>query len=238
MTERPPGGALLVVGGSGTIGGALVRALQAAGQPGRFTYFQGAEAARRLREETGWEALAVDLRQGAEVVRLAERNAEAPRAIVWCAGQAPRGGIEETTDADWEATMALSARAPFQLLRALLPRMAAAGGGSVVMVGSLAAVQSLRVPVAMAAAHAAQAGLVRAVAKEWGRRGICCNHALIADLGVGASEAADPGLVSAYLSHSALGRRGRLDEVVPALSRLALSPGWMTGATLHLTGGL
>ncbi len=226
------------MGGSGAVGAALVRALHAAGQAGLFTFHTRSGEAERLRETTGWEALAVDLRQGEAVARLAERWAEPPRAIVWCAGQAPRGGIEETTDADWEAVMALSARAPFQLLRALLPRMAAAGGGSVVMVGSLAAVQSLRVPVLLAAAHAAQAGLVRAVAKEWGRRGICCNQALIADLGVGASEAADPGLVSAYLSHSALGRRGRLDEVVPALSRLALSPGWMTGATLHLTGGL
>lgn len=89
---------------------------------------------------------------------------------------APGGGALALTDADWEAAIQTNLMAAVRLDRAFLPRMVAQGSGAIVHITSI----QRRLPlyestVAYAAAKAALANYSKALANEFGPRGIRIN---------------------------------------------------------------
>src|SRR5687767_282322 len=70
------------------------------------------------------------------VVRTAVENAGGIDVLVNAAGIIASGTMEQTTDATWDAMMAVNVRAPFRLMRAALPHLAARRG-SIVNVSSV-----------------------------------------------------------------------------------------------------
>ena len=92
----------------------------------------------------GRRALAVrcDVASTAEVEHARDRTlAElgAPLVVVNNAGIVRRSLVHETSDADWDAVIAVNLRAPFVVSRAFLPSMLAAGRGRLVVVSSISA---------------------------------------------------------------------------------------------------
>ncbi len=57
--------------------------------------------------------------------------------LVNCAGMTSRGSIEHATVEFWDRVMAVNVRAPFILIQEAIPVMRAAGGGSIVNIGSI-----------------------------------------------------------------------------------------------------
>ena len=80
----------------------------------------------------------------------------------------------DTDDARWDRVMDLDLKAPFRLCREAVPVMIQGGGGSIVNVGSYAALRGNHGP-SYTAAKAGLEGLTRSIAFGYGDQGIRCN---------------------------------------------------------------
>lgn len=227
----------LVFGGSGTVGAEVVRGLAARGVRGLFTYLRAEDRAAALARETGFVARQVDLSDARALAAFLGELA-APDVFVSCAAVARGGAMAETSDGDWDAAVAVNGRAPFVACRALAPAMAAAGGGSIVLVGALDRTQSLPLPVAFAATQGMLPALAMALAHELGPAGIRVNAVALGPLDAGLSRVLHPTRVEEYRQYSALQRLGKPAEVVAAILWLALDARYMNGKVLAVNGGI
>jgi NAD(P)-dependent dehydrogenase (short-subunit alcohol dehydrogenase family) len=124
----------LVTGASRGIGAATSEALRDAGA-------RVVRVARALPTVGDFVDLPTDLTEAAQVEALVtrvERDVGIPDIVVSNAGGFLLRPLAETSAADFDAQVAINLRAPFLLARALLPRLAAAGSGRFITVGSVA----------------------------------------------------------------------------------------------------
>jgi NAD(P)-dependent dehydrogenase (short-subunit alcohol dehydrogenase family) len=223
----------LVFGGSGAVGGAVLRELHRHDVKAVFTYLHSEERAREL-AQLGHEAVRLDLEDADAVRRFCE--ALPPQDIfIHCAAKSRMRPLSEITDEDWRSAMAVGGTAPFVAVRALAPRMTS---GQIVFVGALDRGQSLPLPVHYAASQGLLSAMVMALAKELGPRGICVNLVALGLLDGGMGRAVDPKLREQYQSFSGLRRVGSPDEAARAIVWLALENTFMTGKVLPVNGGL
>ncbi len=192
----------LVTGAAGALGSEVARTLSGRGH--RLALVDGPHARERL------EALASELGGGcvvtgdialestwAEAMPRVARELGAPPSRAALIAGAWRGGKplhEEANDDVWRAMMTANLETVHRSLRALLPPMVAQKHGSIVVVGSRAAVQpatSARAA-AYAASKAAVVALAQAVAAEVLEQGVRLNAVLPSTLDTPANRAAMP----------------------------------------------
>jgi NAD(P)-dependent dehydrogenase (short-subunit alcohol dehydrogenase family) len=174
---------VFVSGGSSGIGAELVRAFA---QQGARVAFCGtkADGGRALIEELGaaglpspWYA-ACDVRDVVAYQALLARVAAEVgpvRVLVNNAGRDDRHAMEEVTPEFWDERLALNLKHYFFAIQAVAPGMAAAGGGSVVNMGSVSWMRGRPNLVGYTTAKAGILGLTRTLARELGARGIRVN---------------------------------------------------------------
>lgn len=80
----------------------------------------------------------------------------------------------ETDDERWETVINTDLRAPFWIMREAMPLLIASGGGSIVNIGSYAALRGNHGP-SYTAAKAGLEGLTKSVAFEFAKQNIRCN---------------------------------------------------------------
>ena len=135
---------IVVTGGAGGIGAALCRRFAAEGASGIVVADRDGEGARRLAAEIGGLAVAADVADEADVIRLVERATERFGPIdLFCsnAGIATIGGVE-TPDEDWRRTWDVNVMAHVYAARAVLPGMLARGRGYLLNTASAAGLLS------------------------------------------------------------------------------------------------
>ncbi|HLJ09551.1 MAG TPA: SDR family oxidoreductase [Planctomycetaceae bacterium] len=121
-------------------------------------------------------------------------------------------------------------------------RMLAAGKGSIINIGSLAAVTALgRGHIAYSMAMGAVAQMTRELSTEWSSQGVRVNAILPAQVvnpGLEARMAADPNLRATYLRGIPAGRLGDPDDIRGLAVFLASDASrWITGALIPMDGG-
>jgi NAD(P)-dependent dehydrogenase (short-subunit alcohol dehydrogenase family) len=172
----------IVTGGAGGIGGATVALLRKNGV--RVAAFDRNEAALRALAERDAEVLplTVDVMDAAAVEAACARvEAHFGRLdiLVNVAGGGTPKLIENMPVSDWDRVIALNLSGPFYCMKAVAPAMRRAGGGAIVTVSSLAAVQiSFSSGVSYTAAKTGLLGLTRQVAFEFARDNIRVNAVL------------------------------------------------------------
>lgn len=237
----------LVLGGSGHVGGAVCEALVAAGARVAFTYLRNQAAADALVARLpGAVALRVDLADAAATEAAVDAAAAALGgldALVHAAGAPIEavGGRLTLADVDvaaWDRAHAVNVRAAFVAVRRVLPAFEAAGGGEVVLLGSVDAVKALPAPAHHAASKAALRGLVTSLAKELGPRGVRLNLVAPGLLEGGLSRAVPEELRREYLKHTGAKRFGRPAEIAALVRFLVVENTYITGQTLVADGGL
>ncbi len=233
----------LVTGGNSGLGAATARALGLAGARVMLVARRDVElkaVAQQLRGE-GIEAdtLSADLANVADL-RAAAQCAGDIDILVNAAGINLRQPFAEVTPEAWQAQLALHLGAPFFLTQALAPGMAARGWGRIVNIASL---QSHRAFANSAPYGAGKGGIVqltRAIAQEWGGKGISCNA-----IGPGffptaltAPVFADPAIAEKHAQQTCIGRNGELADLHGVTVFLASNASaYITGQTLMVDGG-
>ena len=118
--------------------------------------------------------VAADLNDPADIQRLAREVGDID-VLVNNAGHGVWGPTEELTVEDFDLMFASNVRAPFLLVAAFAPAMAAKGAGSIINIGSMAGSLGLSGAAAYGATKAAVASLTQAWTAEYSPRGIRIN---------------------------------------------------------------
>jgi len=229
----------LVTGGSRGIGAASAVALARHGADVAVNYRKGADgAATTVRKiiALGRRAIAVraDVSRNAEVTAMVATVASelAPVDIlINNAGWAKRQEMDDITEADWDAVMAVNLKSVFLMTRAVLPHMRAQGRGRIVNVSSGAARSGGSVGIHYSASKGGMDALTRAYAKRLAGEGITVN-------------AVAPSLIDTRMmpdlkgrqSRIPIGRAGTAEECADAVV-LCAGTEYMTGQVVYLNGG-
>ena len=177
------GRVVFVSGGSSGIGAELVRAFAAQGAHVAFcgTRVDGGQAVIDELVAAGHVApsySACDVRD-VEAYQALLRDTIARlgpiRVLVNNAGRDDRHTMEDVTSAFWDDRLALNLKHYFFAIQACAPAMAAAGGGSIVNMGSVSWMRGRPELVGYTTAKAGILGLTRTLARELGPRGIRVN---------------------------------------------------------------
>jgi NAD(P)-dependent dehydrogenase (short-subunit alcohol dehydrogenase family) len=150
------------------------------------------------------------------------------------------GTAESLTEAQWAETWNVNVRAVWLLSRALLPHMRAAGGGSIINIGSVLSSLGARNRVAYAASKGAVLAMTRAMALDHAAENIRVNCICpgIVETEMVASFNMDPAARKQRLAMHPLGRFGQPHDVAGLAVFLASdAASWISGAAYTVDGG-
>lgn len=238
----------LVTGAAGGLGSAISDALGRAGatvvvngrDPGRC-----AEAVAEL-TRAGVEAVAEPFDVSDEsavsraVVRLRERGL-AIDILVANAGAQNRKPLVDMSLAEWQALMNVHVNGAFNCTRACLPGMLERRFGRIVLMSSVAGLAALPNVCAYATAKAALASFARALAVEYGGRGITANALAPGFVRTAFTRGLqeNPDFEKFLATEVPAGRWAEPAEIAPAVVFLAAAAGtFVNGHVLTLDGGM
>ena len=163
-----------------------------------------------------------------------------------CAGRVHNGSVLEASDADLEEAFALNVRAQFRMIRAVLPKMLAAGGGSIINMASIASsIRGLASRCVYGTTKAAVIGLTKSVAADYVRQGIRCNAlcpGTVDTPSLAERIAAYPDPVAArqaFVDRQPMGRLAQAEEIAPMIVFLASDESrFATGQAFCIDGGM
>jgi NAD(P)-dependent dehydrogenase (short-subunit alcohol dehydrogenase family) len=237
----------VVIGGAGVLGGALCAGLCQAGAHVVVADLteDGCKARVKALEAIGGRAsfctVDVTSRQAIENL-LAETLKQTGRAdiLINAAGINAGSDFLDATDADWDRIFAVNLKAVFQACQVFARHMIAAGGGSIVNIGSVNSHLPLSRVFAYGASKAAVLNLTRNIAQEFGTKGVRAN---VICPGFFPAEQnrklRTPERTDSIMRHTPMRRFGEPDELIGALL-LLVSPkagSFITGAAVNVDGG-
>ncbi len=240
---RLDGKAALVTGASGGLGAAIARTLHA----------QGAAVALSGTRRDALDALAAELGERAHACPADLRDAGAADALV-AAAEAACGPLHvlvnnagltrdmlamRMKDADWDAVLDVDLSAPFRLARAALRGMLKRRAGRIIGISSIVGATGNPGQANYAAAKAGLVGMSKALAQEVGSRGITVNVVAPGFVETPMTDALTADQRARLTAAIPLGRMGQPGDVASAVLFLASDEAaWITGATLHVNGGM
>lgn len=151
----------------------------------------------------------------------------------------PHSSIVEITEALYDKVLDVNLKGPFRLGAIVGDRMAAADGGSIINVSSVAAVSPTPMEAAYAAAKAGLNNMTRSFAREYGPK-VRVNCIMAGPFLTDVTESWDLEAFAEFASQRmSLGRGGEPDEIVGAALYFASdASSFTTGAVLRVDGGL
>lgn len=184
-----------------------------------------------------------DLRDAEQARRAAQQaltHFDTVDILVNNAGIARVNNLVDTSQAEWDETLAVNLTAPFVMAQAVVPQMMAQRSGKIVNVSSQAGVIALDGHGAYCASKGGLNTLTKVMAAEWGPYNIQCNAVAptVILTPMGAKVWGDPAKSEPMLAKIPLGRFGQPLEVADLILFLA-SPAsdLITGETVLIDGG-
>lgn len=149
----------------------------------------------------------------------------------------------ETDDQRWDQVMDLDLKAPFRILREAMPLLIENGGGSIVNIGSYAALRGNHGP-SYTAAKAGLEGLTKSIAFSYAKNNIRCNiihpGGCMTGLTMGNLKYHEAqGALSNLIKAMPVNSFGRPEEIANACAFLCSDEAkWINGAVISVDGGM
>ena len=233
----------LVTGASGGIGGAIAKALHGA----------GATVALSGTRVEPLEALAAELGERAHVLPCNLSDAEAVEALPKQAIEA-MGGLDilvnnagitrdnlfmRMKDEDWDAVININLTSTMRLCRGVMRPMMKARWGRIINISSIVATTGNPGQANYTAAKAGMIAMGKSIAQEVASRGITVNAVAPGFIATPMTDALNDDQKDVINNQIPAGRMGTPEEIAAAVLYLASEEaGYVTGATLHVNGGM
>lgn len=194
------------------------------------------------------DAMTVDVTREGEVAAMVDAVVErhgALRSLVCCPAVEIRKPLTETSDDEWQRVLDVNLKGPFLCMKHAIPRIAQAGGGAVVLLGSTLGHIGQPGYAAYCASKGALVNLAKQAAIEHAPDGVTVNVVSPAACDTGlfmqvVQQAPDPqAILDLVARNNPMGRLGRAEEVAETVAFLT-SPGaaYISGTTIPVDGGL
>lgn len=247
-----PGGAALVFGASGGIGGKVAQVLAADGCDVALVYnrkLQAAETVANLARTSGRHATVhhADVTNAASVAALVAAAIGAHQRIhtlIWAAGPlVDQVYLGETAIEKWRHAFEVEVHGLFGAVQAVLPHMREAGG-SIIHLGSAGHLRWPEKDGLSVAPKAANESFLRGIAREEGKYGIRANSVLVGVIDAGmfhelsAQGAFPQNWIDETQKMLSIKRWGQAEEIGYAVSYLASArAAYVTGQQINVSGG-
>jgi 2-keto-3-deoxy-L-fuconate dehydrogenase len=244
MNNRLAGKTAFITGAAQGIGRAVAQAFVAEG-----ARVIASDINPKTLEELAASGLAVetvqlDVTDKAGIVECAARFGDV-NILVNCSGVVSNGTVLDCTDADWDISMAVNAKAMYHTIAAFIPGMLAQRDGAIINIASI--VSGLRGAAnrfAYGASKGAVLGITKSVAMDYVEEGIRCNAICPGTIdspslqerlhATGDYEAAR----EAFINRQPMKRLGTVEEIAAmALTLASPESAFMTGTEVVMDGG-
>ncbi|MGQ0694008.1 MAG: SDR family NAD(P)-dependent oxidoreductase [Nitrospiraceae bacterium] len=247
--KRLDGKVSLITGGGTGIGAACARVFS---QEGATVVITGRrkdaleQVAREIEKANG-RALVVagsvtDDAHAQSAVAQAVRTFGTLNVLVNNAGAGAFGKLlHETDEATWNEMLAINLTGVYRMIKAAVPEMMKAGGGSIVNVSSIASLVGIPMTAAYSASKGGMDALTRCVAMDYAQQQIRCNSVCpgLVDTPMASGLINNPEALTQIMTAYPLGRYGTPDEVAKLILYLASDESaWVTGSIFPIDGGM
>jgi 3-oxoacyl-[acyl-carrier protein] reductase len=233
----------LITGATGTIGGAIARRLHSQGATVAISGTR-VEVLDKLASELGGRVhvLPCDLADASAVEALVPRAEEVLGqldVLVANAGVTRDNLLVQLRDEDWEQVIAINLNSTFRLTRAAVRGMMRRRFGRVIAITSVVGFTGNAGQSNYVAAKAGIAGMIKATAQEYSKRGVTANCVAPGFIVTPMTDKLNDKQREVILSKVPAARAGTPDEVAAAVVFLASNEAaYVTGQTLHVNGGM
>jgi 3-oxoacyl-[acyl-carrier protein] reductase len=233
----------LVTGATGPIGAGIARMLHAQGATVAISGTRR-EVLDSLAAELGARVhvLPCDLADTVETEKLVPRAEEAMAqldVLVANAGVTRDNLLVQLRDEDWEQVIAINLSATFRLSRAAVRGMMRRRFGRIIAITSVVGATGNPGQANYVAAKAGIAGMIKAIAAEYAKRGVTANCVAPGFIATPMTDKLNDKQREAILSKVPASRAGTPEDVAAAVIYLASNEaGYVTGQTLHVNGGM
>ncbi|MDA0308560.1 MAG: 3-oxoacyl-[acyl-carrier-protein] reductase [Candidatus Puniceispirillales bacterium] len=237
----------LVTGASGGIGSAIASALAARGSNlvltgTREQVLQEVAASLNLKSDQKVEVITANLSEAEAATQLIA-NTEAAIGpvdiLVNNAGLTRDGLLMRMKDEDWQTVMDVNLTAVMRLSKAVLRSMMKSRWGRIIQISSVVGYTGNPGQTNYAASKAGMTGFTKSLAIEVASRGITANVIAPGFIQTAMTEVLTDEVKDELLKRVPIGSMGTPEDIAAAVVYLA-SPeaGYLTGATLHINGGM
>jgi 2-keto-3-deoxy-L-fuconate dehydrogenase len=244
MADRLTGKRALVTAAAQGIGRATARAFAAEGAQ-VFASDVNRDKLGELNGVPGVNTCLLDVTDNDAVLAVAA-DLGAMDILFNCAGFVHHGSILECGESDWNFSFDLNVKSMYFTIRAFLPAMLDAGGGSIINMSSVASsIKGIAHRCVYGASKAAVIGLTKSIAADYIDRGIRCNAICPGTVESPSLQARidafdDPVAARrAFIARQPLGRLGTAEEIAAMAVYLASDESaFTTGTNLVVDGGV
>jgi len=150
----------------------------------------------------------------------------------------PNTPLAQTSDADWNRTLAINLNGTFNTCRAVVPGMVERGWGRIVNIASIAGKEGNPNLSAYSASKAAVIGLTKSLGKELATTGVLVNAITPAFIQTPMNVNTTEETLQYMISKIPMNRVGQVEEVAALISWLASDEcSFSTGAVFDISGG-